>query len=252
MEIFLTIILYAVIAAHATSENDIENLLNESITMINNSQYDEALTHLDKILSIDENNLQALSNKGGLLIKLKKYDEAIENFDKALEIKPDFVEALNNKGIALYNLGKYNAAVITFYKSAEIDPDNKISQINVDEVIKKIPFEWEKGYVKIELRDKENNLVGYTEMYEFVMRKSLANILFEKEEWKNVELDGTPLKKLTSQWEFSFDKTSLHSRSDIFLTIGKIDYRVIQILHNGFLVKEGDHVKMTMELFRNR
>lgn len=251
MEIFLTIILYAIIATYATTEDGIEDLLNESMIMINDLQYDDALIHLDKILSIDENNLQALSNKGGVLIKLKKYDEALENFNRSLEIKPDFVEALNNKGIALYNLGKYDDAVISFYESAKIDPGNEISQFNMDEVIKKIPFVWNKGHVKIELRDKENELVGYTEMHEFVMINSLANILFEKEKWENVEIDGTPMKKLTTKWQFSFHETGLHSRSDIFLTIGKQPYRVIQVLHDGFLVEKGDHGEITLELFKN-
>ena len=86
MEFFLTIILYALMITQGGQDEQIQNLLDSAMMMINNSQYEEALGYLDKILVIDENNLQALSNKGGALIKLKKYDEAIKYFDRVLAI----------------------------------------------------------------------------------------------------------------------------------------------------------------------
>lgn len=246
----LAIILYAVIAVNGTADNNIENLLNESMILINNSQYDEALIQIDKILLIDENNLQALSNKGGILIKLEKYENAIEYFDKALKIKPDFVEALNNKGIALYNLGKYGDAALSFYKSSEIDPENKVSKDNAKKVIERIPYVWEKGYVQIEVRDEENNLVGYTEVNEFIIKNPLANIVLEKNGWKRYEINGMTIQKLENIWELDFHETGLYAKTDIMLDVGNIKYDVIQILHDGFLVEDGDHVKIVLELFK--
>lgn len=243
-------IIFALVAVNGTDNNNVENLLNESMTLINNSKYEDALIYLDKILTLDENNLQALSNKGGLLIKLEKYDEAIEYLDKAIKIKPDFVEALNNKGIALFNIGKYSDAAIIFYESSKIDPDNQISKYNAREVIQKIPYVWEKGYVKIELRDKEDNLIGYTEAYQFVMKNPLANIALEEKKWENIEINGIDVQRLQNTWTFNFKETGIYARTDITLAVGSVTYNVIQILHDGFLVEEGDHAKVVLDLFK--
>jgi tetratricopeptide (TPR) repeat protein len=250
MEFFLMIALYAVIAAHVIPDDNIENLLNDSMTLINNFQYEESLVYLDRILAIDENNLQALANKGGVLLKLGKYDESIEYFDKAIKIKPDFVEALNNKAIALYYLGKYEESSVVLYQASKIDPTNKITIENIALVLDKIPFIKETGYAKIEVRDKNKNLVAYTEAYHFFLRYPLGNKVIEETEWNDVEIKGQKLQQLENTWNFTINKTELYSRTDISLNLGEIGFRVVQIPHDGFLVTEGDEVKITLDIFR--
>jgi len=252
MEFFLTIILYAVIAAHGTPNDNIENLLNDSMTLINNSQYKEALEITDKILAIDENNLQALSNKGGLLIKLKRYDEAVEYFDRALAIKPDFVDALNNKAIALYSLGDYDYASNVLIQASNLDPNNLVTTKNIGLVIEKIPYIHENGYAKIEVSDKNGNLVAYTEAYQFAIKYPFGNGMLTQKDWKDVVIKDQKVQELENKWEFDMYNTGLYSRTDITNNKNGIGFKVIEIIHDGILVTEGDHVKVTLNLFRTR
>ncbi|MBS3923023.1 MAG: tetratricopeptide repeat protein [Nitrosarchaeum sp.] len=251
MEVILTIFLYAVLSVSGTLNDDIDNLHNKSTMLINNLQYDKALKILDKIISMDENNIQALSNKGAILLKLKNYDESIKYFDRVLKIKPNSVESLNNKGIALYELGNYSDSSLSFYESAKIDPENQITKDNLERIMEKIPYVQDRGYVKIELRDKQNNLVGYTEAYDFIMKYPLANIALGND-WVDVEVNEMHLQKLEKIIEINFTSTGLYARSDILLNIGEVYYRVIEISHDSFLVENGDHAKVILDIFRIR
>lgn len=252
MEFFLTIILYALMITQSTQDNEIQDLLDNAMTMINNSQYEEALNYLDRILAIDENNLQALTDKGGVLVKLKRYDEAIEYFDKALEIKPDFVEALNNKAIALYGMDNYDDASDVLLQALNLDPNNPLTIKNVGLVIEKIPYIREDGYAKIEVRNKNGDLVAYTEAYNFAIKYPFGNSILIQNEWMDVEIKGQKVQQLRNEWEFNLTKTGLYSRTDIFNDRDRMGFKVIEILHDGILVTEGDQVKVILDLFRTR
>lgn len=249
---FLTIIFYGLMITQGTQDDQIQNLLDNAMMMINNSQYEEGLSYLDKILAIDKNNLQALSNKGGVLIKLKKYDESIEYFERALAIKPDFVEALNNKAIALYSLGNYDKASNILIQAINLDPKNLMTIKNIDLVLGKIPLVREYGYAKIEVRSKNGNLVGYTEAYQFAIRYPFGNSMLMQNDWKDIEIKGQKLQMLENQWEFNLTKTGLYSRTDISNSKEGIGMKVIEIVHDGFLVTESDHVKVILDLFRTQ
>lgn len=252
MEFFLTVILYAVMITQGIQDDNIQNLLDNSMIMINNLQYEESLVYLDKILAIDENNLQALSNKGGVLVKLKRYDEAIEYFDRALIIKPDFVEALNNKAIALYSLGNYDDASNVLLQASNLEPNNSLTIKNIGLIIEKIPFIREDGYAKIEVRNKNGNLVGYTEAYEFAIKYPFGNSMLIQNDWKDVEIKGQKVQMLENEWKFNLTKTGLYSRTDISNNREGIGMKVIEIIHDGFLVTEGDQVKVILDLFRTQ
>ena len=252
MEFFLIIIIYAVMITQSGQDDQMQNLLDSAIMMINNSQYEEALGYLDKILAIDENNLQALSNKGGILIKLKKYDEAIEYFDRVLVIKPDFVEALNNKAIALYSLGNYDDASNVLIQAVNLDPKNLVTIKNISLISDKVPFIREYGYAKIEVRNKNGNLVGYTEAYEFAIKYPFGNSMLMQNDWKDVEIKGQKMQMLENEWEFNITKTGLYSRTDISNNREGIGMKVIEIVHDGVLVTEGDQVKVILDLFRTQ
>ena len=252
MEFFLTIILYAMMITQGGQDDQIQNLLDSAMMMINNSQYEEALDYLDKILVIDENNLQALSNKGGVLIKLKKYADAIEYFDRVLAIKPDFVEALNNKAIALYSLGNYDDASNVLIQAVNLDPNNQLTIKNMGSIIEKIPYIVENGYAKIEVSDKNGNLVAYTEAYKFLIKYPFGNSMLMHNNWEDVEIKGQKVQKLKNEWNFNLTKTGLYSRTDISSSREGAGFPVIEILHDGILVTDGDQVKVILELFRQQ
>lgn len=251
MEFFLTVILYAVMMIQGIQDDGI-NSLDIAMTMIDNSQYEESLVYLDKVLAIDANNLQALSNKGGVLVKLKRYDEAIEYFDRALAIKPDFVEALNNKAIAFYGLGYYSQASNILLQASELDPNNSLTIKNISFVIEKIPFIKEDGYTKIEVRNKKGELVGYTEAYNFLIKYPFGHSMLMQKEWKDVEVKGQKVQQLQGVWKFNIDKTGLYARTDVSNSREGMGFIVLEILHDGFLVTEGDQVTVTLNLFRLR
>jgi tetratricopeptide (TPR) repeat protein len=86
--------------------------------------YKEAITYLDKALTIDPVNrtdfnhklppskyAETLNDKGWALNGLGNYKEAITYLDKALAINPNDKDALKNKAWALNGLGNYTGAL---------------------------------------------------------------------------------------------------------------------------------------------
>lgn len=60
-------------------------------------RFNDALSYLDKALSIDPNNMLALINKGISLDGVGRFDEEMTYYDKALSIDPNNKNALINK-----------------------------------------------------------------------------------------------------------------------------------------------------------
>ena len=69
------------------------------------NQIPEAVSCLDRALSLNPNLERAWSHKGIALSKLGNYDEALEYYDQAIKINPNRSDTWYNKGLNYYNSG---------------------------------------------------------------------------------------------------------------------------------------------------
>ena len=90
---------------------NVTNLIEKAVVLNSLGTFDDALSYLDKVLSIDPNNVLALINKGISLDGLGRFDEEIMYYDKVLSIDPDNKNAINNKAVVLISLGKFDQAI---------------------------------------------------------------------------------------------------------------------------------------------
>lgn len=90
-------------------ENDIWDYIssNLKIKIISNTQYEEAIIRLYRILlNFNCQNLNCWYKCGDLLRELKRYEDAITCFDRAIDINPSSFEAWHNKGLAWFEFGR--------------------------------------------------------------------------------------------------------------------------------------------------
>jgi len=108
----------------AQEENpEMQKLLDEADSLVNQTKYQEAITYYDNALSIDPKNVVALQGKALALQWLGNNEDAINYFDKALEIDQKNIFLLYSKGFALEGLGRYEEAISYYDKALEIDPN---------------------------------------------------------------------------------------------------------------------------------
>ncbi len=70
-------------------------------------------------------DVQDLVTKGQSMMDEGNYDEALSLFEQALLLNQDDPDLWNYKGIALRSLGRYEESMECFNKSLEIDPRDK-------------------------------------------------------------------------------------------------------------------------------
>ena len=109
--IFLILIALAVSPLY----EDVDLLFEKALESDNNSEFDEAILYLDKILKQEPDNSTALYNKAKMLMKLEKYQDSLLYVDKAIEINPNFVIAIHDKAVALSLLDRDSDALATFF-----------------------------------------------------------------------------------------------------------------------------------------
>ena len=95
--------------------------LNKALELLSSGRYEEALTHLDKIVKYVP-NIAALNIKAAALLKHGDLQGAMAIIDKALELNPNNFIILNNKGVLLLQNGKFDEAIKCFDKVIDINP----------------------------------------------------------------------------------------------------------------------------------
>ena len=83
---------------------------------------DEALSALNRALSIDPSCFEAHYNLGNLHREQGAFDEAIDCYKKTLQINPGFAEAHNNLGMTYGKKGLLDEAVSAFTDALTINP----------------------------------------------------------------------------------------------------------------------------------
>lgn len=122
-------------------------LSNYAVILSRLGRVKQALSHLDKALSIEPGDLLSVSQKSICLCKLYRDEDALEWFDRALEIAPSDDHALRNKGVALSRLGRSAEAMACFDKvlarnsnDGHAKAEKKI--LEDENVLRKTPLGW--------------------------------------------------------------------------------------------------------------
>lgn len=107
-----------------------EALIEKSIEMMQEEQYTEAITYLDRALLKNENSFRAHNIRGVAYFELGNYEEAIESYGNALAIDSTDYKPWYNRGNAYIRMEDYEAALINFNKALQLRPDVKDIYVN--------------------------------------------------------------------------------------------------------------------------
>ncbi|RYZ92308.1 MAG: tetratricopeptide repeat protein, partial [Sphingobacteriaceae bacterium] len=87
-------------------------------------EYDAALQHIQKALSMDTDRPHYHAVYAGLLIQTYKYAEALNQADQIFKIDPQNPDGFILKSTALHSLKRYDEAVDLITKGISVYPDN--------------------------------------------------------------------------------------------------------------------------------
>ena len=85
-------------------------------------RYTEALSAIERAVSLDKMNMEALYAKGTCLAMLARYEEALEAFEQTLLLDENYVPAWDGKAWALGILGRKAEALVAVNRALELDP----------------------------------------------------------------------------------------------------------------------------------
>ena len=108
--------------ALSADPNHFEALQGIGILSGQMGRFEEALKFFTEASAVQPNNFAVHFNRGKALKELKRYPEALAAYDKALSLKPDFAEAYNNRGTVLKDLRRYDEALSSFNKAIALKP----------------------------------------------------------------------------------------------------------------------------------
>jgi len=248
--LFLILILFFLpFAASSSSEldepNEIELNLSKAGDAINNKQYQDAIKYLDNVLEQDPNHIEALRNKGAILAILERYDEALVQFDKVLEIDPKHILGLYNKGRTLAHLERFDEAILNLDKVITLDPVHIPTFILKQSILEKTLTSIE-GILQIQIRNSQNQLVGYIESNRLLYFKyySIEQFLQNLPVKQTVTYEGDNFAIVEAEYVQKYEELSrtdnVWGNTYIFLGNENSTFPAIGGNHFGFPVVEGD------------
>ncbi len=154
----------------STKDFDTDELLKQTVGLLQNNQLQQAESACRKVLQSDPNNAaahhylgiiacqvgnvtlgaqlihkaiqlrpdyaEAYKNYGKALAGMGRFDEAVKIFNQALKLRPDYAEALNDLGtILVKHLGQQNEAAACFRKALALNPKLYITHNNLGNIL---------------------------------------------------------------------------------------------------------------------
>lgn len=95
-------------------KDPIDEFLIKSKNYFNDSNYEESLKNINKVLSLKEFCADDLILKGAICRRMERFREAIDSFEEVLKKDSKNIEALFYKGLTLVNIGRNDEAVNIF------------------------------------------------------------------------------------------------------------------------------------------
>lgn len=92
-------------------------------------KYETALTSLDRAVELRQSQNLAPSplfhnNRALVKLELKKYESALEDVETAISLDPQFAPAWRNKGLILETIGRDRESVAAYDRSLELEPED--------------------------------------------------------------------------------------------------------------------------------
>jgi uncharacterized protein (TIGR02145 family) len=103
--------------------NDANEYYNMGNSYNKSGNYEKAITYYEKTISINPNHANAYNNMGVSYEKLGNDNHAITCYQKAISINPNHADVYYNMGVSYNNLGNYNQAITCYKKAISIDPN---------------------------------------------------------------------------------------------------------------------------------
>ncbi len=104
--------------------DDARFLVQQSILLLEQKEYNQALMLINKSLQIDADSANANYWKGSIYKDLKDYDKSLSAFSRALELDPKDNWAAFEKASTLSYLGRINEAISWYSEAIKLEPAN--------------------------------------------------------------------------------------------------------------------------------
>lgn len=105
----------------SNSDTDTNIWLDRGNDLANRGNYAEALTNLDKAVTVQPQNNAVWVLRSVVLIHLNRYLDALNSCNRALEIDNSDKQAWLFRGAALNHLGRYNECYASYDKSLGVE-----------------------------------------------------------------------------------------------------------------------------------
>ena len=116
----------------------LQNKLNQAITLHQSNQIDLAKPIYEEILSFHPNNFDALHLLGIALYQSQQFPDSLKLLNKAILINPKYVDAHFNRGIVLGEMKQYEEALNSYNKVILINPKHLYAHSNRGIVLRNI------------------------------------------------------------------------------------------------------------------
>ncbi|TFH00727.1 MAG: tetratricopeptide repeat protein, partial [Candidatus Thorarchaeota archaeon] len=109
-------------AHHTTECNDAESIIGEATTLIEKKLYVEAISTLERGVSVDPNNPKVWENMAICNVEMGKLEMAIRALDNLVRIQPTCHSGWADKGFLHLLLNETNEGIGALQESLRINP----------------------------------------------------------------------------------------------------------------------------------
>ena len=110
---------------------NIQQLLNQALSSLQNNDYQSAINNAQLILEVDPNSVQALYTYALANAHSNNANTAITTFNKLISLMPDNSDIHYNHGIVLNMFEKNKDAISAFEKAISLNPKNIFAHLNI-------------------------------------------------------------------------------------------------------------------------
>ncbi len=128
-KIFLIFLLTTSLFNSCNSQNNIDYLGQEGVTLFEKGDIKGALAKFDEIIKIDNKNEEAHIRKADCLDLLGDVEGSIKSYSNAIKIDPKNKIAIYNRANSYEKLEDFENAIADYQKAVYVDPNN-ISELN--------------------------------------------------------------------------------------------------------------------------
>lgn len=111
---------------NSSNKKNSSSYLESGINKINDKKFPEAISDLNKAISLDPSSKNAYYGRGYSKNQLKDFQNAILDFDKAINLDPSFEQAYDHRGYAKFFLGDYYGAINDYDQAINLNSNDAL------------------------------------------------------------------------------------------------------------------------------